>query len=115
MDRHVLLNLTTAPFTRFFLKIVNDEPTTTEPGDPTVFTNKIAIATYGLGAALEGDVLPTLCFPTSSTKGKPRDKESHVLNRLLVKLINRRVFEPCQPDDIHIIRSKCAPGSRTGT
>ena len=64
---YVVLNLTTAPFTRLFLTIVSDEPTTRQPGDPTVVPNKIAIATYGLGAALEGDLLPPLCFPTSST------------------------------------------------
>ena len=110
----MLLNLTTAPFTRFFLKIVNGEPTTREPGYPTVFINKIVVATYGLGAALEGDVLPPLCFPTSLTKGKPRDRESHVLNRLLQKLVDKRLFEPCQPDSIPIIRSRCAPGSPTG-
>ena len=31
------------------------------------------------------------------------------MNRLLAKLINKGVFEPSQPDDIPIIRSKCAP------
>ena len=107
--RNVLLNLTTAPFTRFFLMIVNNEPTTREPSDPTIFIDKIVIATYGLGAALEGELLPPRCFPTSSIKGKPRDKESHVLNRLLAKLIKKGVFEPSQPDDVPIIRSKCAP------
>ena len=65
----MLLNLTTAPFTRLF-KVGNDEPTTREPGYPTVFTNKIVIATYGLGAALEGDVLPPLCFQ------RPRRREN---------------------------------------
>ena len=105
----VLLNLTTAPFTRLFLKIPNEEPQTTQPGDPTLFTNVIVLATYGLGAALDGDVLPPLCFPTSSTRGKPRDNESHVLNRLLTKLIHKKLFEPSQPDDIQMIRSKCAP------
>ena len=105
----VLLNLTTAPFSRLYLNIVNEERTTMQPGDPTMFTNVIVLATYGLGAALEGDVLPPLCFPTSSTKGKPRDKESHVLNRLLTKLINKKLFEPSQPGDTQLIRSKCAP------
>ena len=83
-------------------------------GPENVPAKLLAILAILAITALEGNVLPPLCFPTSSTKGKPRDRESHVLNRLLVKLISRRVFEPCQPDDIHIIRSKCAPGSRTG-
>ena len=91
------------------MKIPNEEPQTKQPGDPTLFTNVIVLATYGLGAALDGDVLPPLCFPTSSTRGKPRDNESHVLNRLISKLIQKKLFEPSQPDDIQMIRSKCAP------
>ena len=31
------------------------------------------------------------------------------MNRLLSKLISRHVFEESQPDDIPIIRSRCAP------
>ena len=72
----VLLNIIVAPFTLFFLTVENNEQTTRLPIDKTEMRNIFVLATYGLGGALEGDTLPPLSFPTSSTKGRPREKES---------------------------------------
>lgn len=54
--------------------MTNSHPQITMPAHQKKLKTVLVLATYGIGAALEGDMLPPLSFPMNSTKGKPGDK-----------------------------------------
>ena len=99
-----------SPLHEVSLKVVNYHPTITMPDDQNKLKTVLVLATYGIGAALEGDMLLPLSFPTNSTNGKPREKESHVINRLLTKVINRNLSQPTEHDGANARR-----GGRTSS